>query len=485
MSRLRAALAGMSLGARVGLAAALSVALAVALTATAAYLTARDALLDQLDDGLLERAQAAVSSPLADPTRLATVPADAFGAGDLKIALVSADGRGISTLGQSAAPLVSDAELAVARGDRDQALRTTTLDDERYRVATVPVGQGAALILAQRTAPTQATLQRLGIVTLVTGCVGVLIALWAGWTVARTALVPVRRLTAAAEHVARTRELDPVPVVGTDELARLGEAFNAMLAALRDAQARQRQLVADAGHELRTPLTSLRTNLDLLAQSDAAGGLDPEDRAQLLADVRAQLEELSTLVIDLMELSREDIADDELVPLELADAVRRAAARVRRRAPDVVLSLDLRPWPMQGDAQLLERAVTNLLDNAAKWSPPGGTVQVRLRDGELTVTDEGPGIAPEDLPHVFERFYRSTDARALPGSGLGLAIVAQAARRHGGSVSAEPGTPCAVGTAHGARLVLRLPPADAREVLAGTVTEAATDPQRPHGALSA
>jgi two-component system sensor histidine kinase MprB len=244
-------------------------------------------------------------------------------------------------------------------------------------------------------------------------------------------------------------------VVGTDELARLSQSFNAMLAALAEAQARQRQLVADAGHELRTPLTSLRTNLDLLAQSDAVGGLDPTERVALLADVRAQLEELSTLVTDLIELSRDDIPQQAREPLDLADVTRRAAERVRRRAPDVTISLDLRPWVLDGDAQLLERAVTNLLDNAAKWSPPGGVVEVRLRDGRLAVTDEGAGIAEEDLPHIFERFYRSREARGEPGSGLGLAIVQQAALRHGGTVVAE-NVESPTGK-RGARLTLRLP----------------------------
>jgi two-component system, OmpR family, sensor histidine kinase MprB len=461
----------LSLRARVALLAALGVGLAIALTAAGAYLTVRDALLDQVDRSLLARAEEAVTTPLTDPDRLVAIPAGAFG--DLKIAILLADGTAVYAGNDPVPGLLGDDELAVARRQSAENVRTTTVDGTRYRVVAVPARGGLALVIAEPTAATDATLQRLGLVTLAIGFAGILIAAWVGSAVARTALTPVRRLTAAAEHVAETKELTPIPVVGTDELARLSQSFNAMLGALAEAQARQRQLVADAGHELRTPLTSLRTNLDLLAQSDAVGGLDPTERLALLADVRAQLEELSTLVTDLIELSRDDIPQLAREPLDLADVTRRAAERVRRRAPDVTISLDLRPWMLDGDAQLLERAMTNLLDNATKWSAPGGVVQVQLRNGELSVTDEGVGIAEEDLPHIFERFYRSSEARGEPGSGLGLAIVQQAAHRHGGTVTAENVAP-PTGN-RGARLTLRLP---------GTPGDTATDSWEPLGSLS-
>ncbi len=454
MSRLgaaRAQLSRLSVRARVAIAAALAVGLAVLVTAGAAYLTVRNQLLDEMDKSLVDRAQSAVSGPLADPTRLVQVPAEALGAGDLRIALLRANGDAFVAQGENSAPPLGAAELRVARGTDDESLRTATLDGVRYRVAAVPAGPNLALIMAQKTAPTERTLSRLGLITLIAGAVGIGVAAWAGYAIARTALRPVRRLTDAAEHVAQTQELDPIPVVGHDELARLTQSFNAMLLALGDAQDRQRRLVADAGHELRTPLTSLRTNLDLLAQSDARGGLDATERSHLLSDVQAQIEEMSALVTDLIELSREDSPAEAVAPLDLADVVRSAISRVRRRGPDVSYSVDLRPWAVEGDAQLLERAVINLVDNARKWSPPGGIVTVRLRDGELTVADNGPGISDEDLPHVFERFYRSTEARAQSGSGLGLAIVKQAAQRHGGTVTAgrsESG---------GALLTLRLP----------------------------
>jgi len=239
--------------------------------------------------------------------------------------------------------------------------------------------------------------------------------------------------------VARTSELSPIKVTGHDELARLTTSFNQMLLALDASQQRQRQLVADAGHELRTPLTSLRTNIELLGQAaeNPDRQLTADQRTEIMDDVRAQLQELTTLVGDLVELARDEPMSRDPEPLDLADTVASALDRVRPRAPGLTFDVTTESWPVIGEPPLLERAVTNLLDNAAKWSPDGGTVTVRLAGGVLTVRDEGPGIAGEDLPHVFDRFYRSSEARTLPGSGLGLSIVRRAAERHGGTVTAE------------------------------------------------
>ena len=214
-----------------------------------------------------------------------------------------------------------------------------------------------------------------------------------------------------------------------------------MLQALDASQHRQRQLVADAGHELRTPLTSLRTNIELIGQAadNAERSLSTEQRHEIMGDVRSQLEEMTTLVGDLVELARDEPMRRDPEPLDFADVVTQSVDRVRLRAPSVTFDVELEPWLVFGEAQLLERAVTNLLDNAAKWSPNGSTVTVRLVDGSLTVADQGPGIDPADLPHVFDRFYRSSEARTLPGSGLGLSIVRRAADRHGGTVEAASG----------------------------------------------
>jgi two-component system sensor histidine kinase MprB len=224
-----------------------------------------------------------------------------------------------------------------------------------------------------------------------------------------------------------------------------------MLLALGASRDRQRRLVADASHELRTPLTSLRTNLDLLRQAEGNTALPAGARLELLDDVRGQIEELSALVGDLVELARDEPTTRVVAEVDLADVVERAVTRVRRRAQGVSFDVDLDPWRVVGDTNGLERAVTNLLDNAAKWSPPEGTVTVRLTEGVLTVDDQGTGVAEADRPHVFERFYRAEESRAMPGSGLGLAIVRQVIDRHGGQlqVTEAPGG--------GARFALWLP----------------------------
>ena len=284
--------------------------------------------------------------------------------------------------------------------------------------------------------------QTLGILALVFGSVcalGVLGAAVAGLWLARTALRPVERLTHAVEHVARTEDLSvTIPVEGEDEIARLSRSFNTMTAALSSSQERQRRLVADAGHELRTPLTSLRTNIDLLLRSESTGrALDPQAKRRLLANVKEQFEEMSHLVGDLLELSRKAESGALSSDIDLQEVVASAVDRARRRGPGLRFDVDLEPWQAHGDARGLRRAAVNVLDNAVKFSPPDGLVTVRLKAGVLTVRDEGPGIPEDELPQVFERFWRSPSARSLPGSGLGLAIVAQAVRDAAGRVTIE------------------------------------------------
>jgi two-component system, OmpR family, sensor histidine kinase MprB len=421
--------ARVTLASRITLLATLAVGLTVAAVSVAVYFTVRVQLVNSLDDSLLRRADS-IATP-GTVALLAQQPEEVLIASDVKYTIVYAGGNS-----KGANALVSDAELAVARGQSAQSIRTVEVSGIDYRVLTVPASNGVALIVAQSMEPTQRTLDRLGLVFWVVGVSGVLIAGVAGWAVATNSLRPVRRLTDAAEHVALTEELRPIEITGDDELARLTIAFNSMLVALDASQRRQRQLIADAGHELRTPLTSLRTNIELLAQADKRGDLREEARSELLTDIRAQIEEMSTLVGDLVELARDELLVRGPEPADLAELLDSAIERVRRRAPGITFDVDADSWLVLGDPHLLERAITNLLDNAAKWSPPLGTVTVRLDGGALTVTDEGPGISDADLPHIFERFYRSTESRTLPGSGLGLAIVQQTAHRHGGTIAA-------------------------------------------------
>jgi two-component system sensor histidine kinase MprB len=447
-----------SLASRVTVLTALAAGATVLLVAFGGYLTVRMQLQATLDDSLLDRAQqAAKTEALATLTSGCEIPSWALGAADVKIAFIRIGDRDpirpCADHTETEAPLtLGQPEVDVATGRSDASIRTIYAGGEAYRVVTVPTTTpGQALVVAQSLEGQEVVLRKLGIVMSLFGLAGVIASGMAGWAVARNGLRPVRRLTSSVEEIARTEDLRPLPVEGDDEIARLASAFNQMLAALAASRDRQRQLVADAGHELRTPLTSLRTNLDLLSQADSTGGLPAQARTELLDDVRAQIEEMTTLIGDLVELSRDEPLTHVVEEIDLADLVDRTVARVRRRAPNVTFDTDLAPWYLVGEEAGIERAVTNLLDNAAKWSPAGGTVRIRLEGGVLLVDDEGPGIAADDRSHVFDRFYRSRESRAMPGSGLGLAIVRQVADRHSGTVEAG------VSPSGGARLTLWLP----------------------------
>jgi two-component system, OmpR family, sensor histidine kinase MprB len=441
----------MSMAARISLLAACAVGLAVSVASLASYITLRDQMHASLDSALIERATAASKMPGVTEATLGGLTSDLLGAADLRIYLILSDGTVLPRHSGDWIKPVTPAERRVAIGTLPSAIRSISHGEFDARAATVQVSPGVALMFVQSSESIERTLSRMGLTLLLVGLGGIVAAALAGLAVARSALRPVRRLSAAAEHIARTEELTPIPVTGDDELASLARSFNDMLAALAASRDRQRQLVVDAGHELRTPLTSLRTNLELLAQADRRGGLAPQQRNEIFTDVTAQVEELSTLVGDLVELARDEPLERTPEPLDLADIVSRAVNRVRPRAASVAFDVDISPWWVLGEAQILERAVTNLLDNAAKWSPAGATVKVCLREGSLSVADEGPGVPEGDLPKIFERFYRAADARRMPGSGLGLSIVRQAAERHGGTVTAANQRP------HGAVFTLSLP----------------------------
>ncbi len=429
-----------SLASRVTLLTTMAVGFAVTAVAFAAYATVRMQGMQSLDESLRSRASQASHADTLDALSREAIPPWALGAADVKIMFLNSVSGTIRGASSSAAAQIGQPEFQVAQGEQGWSARTVRLDGERYRVVAVHAQQGEALILAQSLAPTDHMLDRLGLVMLLFGLAGMITAGLAGWAVARNGLRPVRRLTTAVEEIARTERLDPIPIEGNDEVARLSVAFNAMLTALSASQSRQRQLVADAGHELRTPLTSLRTNLDLLAQADSSKALSDESRRELLADVRGQIAEMTTLIGDLVELAREDpSAVPAVEPVELAAVVSQAVTRVRRRTTTVEFVVRTEPWWVTGDPAALERAITNLLDNATKWSPDGARVTVELTRGTLLVADQGPGIPVQDVPHVFERFYRSAESRGMPGSGLGLSIVKAVADRHGGEVQAGNG----------------------------------------------
>ncbi|BFU43176.1 ATP-binding protein [Krasilnikovia sp. MM14-A1004] len=357
-------------------------------------------------------------------------------------------------------PVTSGARW-VAGGGRRAVQERVTVGDETYMMLTVPAAGGGAVQVAVDQGPEERTRTVFGLL-LAAGCVAVIAGAAAlGRSVARAGLLPVQRLTDAVEGVAVSMDLSrPIEVSGVDEIARLGRSVNTMLAAIDTSRRAQRTLVEDAGHELRTPLTSIRTNIELLLaverQPDLAHRLPPEERAKLLSDLDAQVQELATLTTELVELSREETTREDAEAVELADVVGAAIGRVRTRAPGLTFTTDLAAVTVHGRAGQLERMVLNVLDNAAKWSPPGATVHTELRtDGpdwcRVTVTDGGPGIDEADRPHVFDRFYRAPAARAMPGSGLGLAIVAQTADQHGGTVTTADHEP------HGTVVTIRLP----------------------------
>jgi two-component system sensor histidine kinase MprB len=432
----------LSLRWRVMLLAMSMVAMVVVLMAVAVYAVVSRALYDDIDNQLHSRARLLIESGslAADPGK--AIEGTAYS--DVNAMLVN-PGRSIYTANQQGQTLpLGEPEKDVVSGELLMSLRTAN----HQRVLAVHLANGSSLLISKSLAPTSQVLGRLGTVLLIVGGIGVAVAAIAGGMVARAGLRPVARLTQAAERVARTDDLRPIPVIGSDELARLTEAFNMMLRALAESRERQARLVTDAGHELRTPLTSLRTNVELLMASMAPGAprLPEEEMDGLRADVIAQIEELSTLVGDLVDLTRDEAGGVIHEPVDMSDVVDRCLERVRRRRNDIDFDVAVIPWQIYGDSAGLSRAVLNLLDNAAKWSPPSGRVGVRLAQidpvhAELVVSDHGPGIPPQERRLVFERFYRSTAARAMPGSGLGLAIVKQVVLKHGGALRVEETVP--------------------------------------------
>jgi two-component system sensor histidine kinase MprB len=340
----------------------------------------------------------------------------------------------------------SAAAEGVAAGRQGAFYADTRIGGVRATVLTAPLAPGLALQVAQSLSTTDLEVASVGATLSVLSVIGILAAAVLGWAVARTGLAPVTRLASVAEQVTATG--DParrVEVARRDEIGRLAASFNSMLSALQRSLAAQRRLVSDASHELRTPLASLRVNVDLLADNP---DMPAAERQEVLARVADQVAELSQLVASVTELARGESPPAAREEVRLDEAAAAALEAARRDWPNTTFIADLHACVVVGSAGRLRVAIRNLLDNAAKFGPPGGDVEVRLAGGELTVRDHGPGIDPADLPHVFDRFYRSLSARAVPGSGLGLAVVREVARGHGGTVEARP--------AHGGGTLMRL-----------------------------
>ncbi len=459
----------MTLRARIAAVAALAVALAVVATAVFTYVAVRSSLRGEIDDSLTSRASGlsgaggGAGGPGAPPPareggaappppvrggppavllqrgrefrRRLAPPAEPFGGQGAYAQFISPDGDVLRPPGRAQGLPVSAEARRLARDGGDSHLADATVDGTHVRVLTSPQPGGGAVQVARSLDEVDSQLHRILVALIVVGVVGIALGGALGAGVARTALVPIGRFTARTERLRQDADLtERMDVVGDDELARLARSYNATLDALERSAEAQRHLVADASHELRTPIASLRANIQMLSDADR---LPPAEREQMQADIVGELDELTSLVGDVVELARGSKPASRQDDVRLDEVVTAVVERERRRAPGIgVEAAGLAPTVVRGEPDRIARAVTNLVGNAVKWSPEGGTVEVGLAGGVLSVRDHGPGFEEADLPHVFERFYRAADARSTPGSGLGLAIVAQAAEAHGGFAEA-------------------------------------------------
>ncbi|MEO6857002.1 MAG: HAMP domain-containing sensor histidine kinase [Solirubrobacteraceae bacterium] len=437
----------MSLRRRLALIAAASVAIAVLIAAMVCYLVVREQLLSQVDNALTAQAAAVQNGDyhaIAQP--VPGIPARAGGPAQY-VQVLAPDGGVLGHNGDLNLPVGSIAR-AVASGRQGTTLTDVHVGGTHLREITFPLQglivngqpQTVAIQLARPLNGTDGVLSMLRLVLLLVVLGGMALAAALGRLAGRQVLAPLAEVAQAAQRIAETDDLSRrIRVHADDEVGQLTTRFNAMLdrlessrAALDDSVRAQRQLVADASHELRTPVTSLRTNIEVLL---AEPSLDPEDRRRLLADVVEQSEELTALVGDLIDLARGDepgfATEDVRLDLIAAEAV----ARARRNAPGVEFTTMLEPVSVDGVAARLERAINNLLDNAARYSPPGTPVELSVDSGGVSVRDHGSGVPPEDLPYLFDRFFRGTRARGKQGSGLGLAIVRQVTEQHGGTAT--------------------------------------------------
>jgi two-component system, OmpR family, sensor histidine kinase MprB len=412
----------MSLRLRLTLVATSVVAIVVAAASVTTYFVMRHELYSQVDGTISEHAGNIQHNP-----DFALRGFNAF-VGDYTTV--------VSSGGQHAGPLPVDARVrAVATGHANGFYRDATVQGYALREIVVPVPGVGAAIVGRDIGYLHHDLSRLRLILILVSLGGIAVAALGGALVSRTTLAPVRRLTSAAERIAKTGDpSERVPEGGRGELSRLGTSFNTMLAALEDAIETQRRFVADASHELRTPLTSMQTNIDVLKQQER---LDPASRLRLFEDLQREAHEMRDLIGGLLELARGDDPRLAKTDFRFDELVEHVVERARTRFPGLTFETSLEPTTLTGSSERLERAVWNLLENAGKWSEPGSGVEVTLTGGELRVRDHGPGIAPEDREHVFDRFYRAANARSQPGSGLGLAIVREVAEAHGGTVEAD------------------------------------------------
>jgi len=447
----------MTLRTRIAAVASVSVALAVLVAALGVYVAVRSDLRGEVDSTLRARARALGHTPGPNdgddgpgydgpgggggsygaggfPGHVEPAP---FGAASGYVEFISPEGQVFVPGGQGSSSrkiALTASDRAIAANGGGSRLSERGVDGVKLRVLTSGTGAGGAVLIAQPLTEVDHELGHLLLILALIGAGGVVLAALLGALVARTALAPIGRFTQRTESLTGNLDLSRrLEVQGRDELARLADSFNGTLDALERSVQAQRHLIADASHELRTPISSLRANIQILGEAER---LAPEEQASLRADIVAELDELTALVGDVVELARGAAPDGAVDDVRLDEVVRGAVASARRRG-ELSFELRLEPTIVRGQADRIGRAVSNLVDNARKWSPEGGGVEVTLAEGVLSVRDHGPGFQEADLPFVFDRFYRARDARKLPGSGLGLAIVRQAAEACGGFAEAQ------------------------------------------------
>jgi two-component system sensor histidine kinase MprB len=465
----------MTLRTRIAAVASLSVALVVLATAVGLYLAVRSDLRGEIDSALRARTRAFATAPSGAPSGDGGGPARGrsgspsepfgaghdgrvpfgagephgpggfpghvqpapFGAASGYVQFVSASGTVSVPAGQGTAPPripLAALDRAIAAAGSGSRLTDRKVNDTHLRVLTLGVGGSGAVVIARPLTEVEKELDRLLLILVLIGVGGVLLAALLGAVIARTALAPIARFTRSTETLTGSLDLSRrLDVQGRDELGRLAQSFNATLDALERSVQAQRHLIADASHELRTPIASLRANIQLLGEAER---LPPDEQAALRRDIVEELDALTALVGDVVELARGAAPEGQPDDVRLDELVQEAVQSAQRRS-DLSFEYQLEPTVVSGQADRIGRAVSNLVDNARKWSPPGGVIEISLGDGVLSVRDHGPGFEEADLPFVFDRFYRADDARKLSGSGLGLAIVRQAAEACGGSVEAQ------------------------------------------------
>jgi two-component system sensor histidine kinase MprB len=439
-----------SLRTRIAAAAAIAVALVVVIAAVAIYLGVRAELRGEVDNSLRDRASALTmrggdrgggpgepdggGRPGGPGGAFPILPHEPFGGPEGVAQLVLPSGRAIRPPASNDALPVDADTRAVARSGSGEFLRDETVSGTHVRVLTRGIGSRGAIQVARPLDEVDRQLDRVLLVLLLVGAAGVALGAALAAVVARTALAPIDRFTRRTEEIAGDPNTSHrIEVTSKDELGRLAGSFNMTLDSLERSVEAQRHLVADASHELRTPIASLRANIQTLEHAERLPAAELES---LRADIVAELDELTALVADIVELARGAKPGEAEDEVRLDEIVESVAHRARARANGIAIDVSTEPTVVRGAPDRIQRAVSNLVDNALKWSPGDGSVEIDLAGGKLSVRDHGPGFEESDLPYIFDRFYRADAARSLPGSGLGLAIVRQAAEAHGGEVEA-------------------------------------------------